>query len=59
MSMPRSSTPLTAASRHIGTIRIDRQRQRPALVLRREHQEDEHDRRAEDVACAVLPASFS
>ena len=30
-----------AASRHIGTIRMNRQRQRPAFVLGRQHQEDE------------------
>ena len=49
LSWPRSCTPTERrqhASRH---HEHDRQRQRPALVLRRQHQEDQHDAEREDV----------
>ena len=47
LSMPRSSRPLTAANRHIGTIRMTARGSRMLSYCASEEQKDEHHREGE------------
>ena len=56
--MPRMTTPVIEAMRLIGTMRMTAERQRQALELRGEHEEDEHDAEREGKRRGVAGADL-